>query len=47
MNRNNKELADYCGSLEMDLQKQHKLSEEWQTFGKYVQDLMKQVFINI
>uniref|UniRef100_A0A914BZ60 Potential DNA-binding domain-containing protein n=1 Tax=Acrobeloides nanus TaxID=290746 RepID=A0A914BZ60_9BILA len=38
----NKELRDLCVSLDDDRQKIKRLSKEWQKFGRYTSELMKQ-----
>uniref|UniRef100_A0A914Q4L1 Uncharacterized protein n=1 Tax=Panagrolaimus davidi TaxID=227884 RepID=A0A914Q4L1_9BILA len=39
---NNQQLQDICCFLDEDRQKTRQLSKEWQKFGKYTSDLMKQ-----
>jgi FtsZ-binding cell division protein ZapB len=43
----NKELRDLCVSLDDDRQKIKRLSKEWQKFGRYTSELMKQVGENL
>lgn len=39
----NEELRDLCCFLDDDRQKIRQLSREWQQFGRYTSDVMKQV----
>ena len=43
---NNQQLQDICCFLYEDRQKTRQLSKEWQKFGRYTSDLMKQVCIS-
>ena len=43
LRESNKELRDLCCFLDDDRQKTRRLSREWQKFGRYTSEVMKQV----